>query len=76
MRNADKRLESTARFRALRRHADLTQFRLAGIIGICRQAVSDIENKRTLPHYETWGRFAVLEAKHMQPQPTMPVHWE
>jgi len=62
MRPADKS-EVARRFKALRQSALLTQLRLAGNIGICRQAVSDIENKRTLPRDRTWGRFAALEGK-------------
>lgn len=72
----DDKGEIAARFKELRNQASMTQLRLSRILGICRQAVSDIENKRTLPHYGTWGRFACLEAKHMQPQPTSPVRWQ
>lgn len=75
MRPVDK-TEIATRFTALRRCADLTQHDLAHLIGICRQAVSDIENKKTLPHYGTWGRFVALEARHMRPQPTMPARWQ
>jgi DNA-binding XRE family transcriptional regulator len=74
MRPLDK-TEIAGRFTTLRRHTSLTQRELAELIGIGRQAVSEIENKRTLPHCGTWRRFAALEAKHMQPQPTLPVHW-
>ena len=75
MRPEDK-ADIARRFKALRRRAFLTQRLLAGLIGICRQAISEIENKRTLPHYTTWDRFAVLEAKHMQSRITSPVHWQ
>jgi DNA-binding XRE family transcriptional regulator len=72
MRPQDK-AEIARRFKTLRRHASLTQRCLAGIIGICRQAVSDIENKKTLPHDRTWLRFAILEGKlladHVPPYP-------
>jgi len=59
----DDRAEIARRFKALRRQACLTQLRLAGLIGIGRQALWDIEHERTLPHYATWDRFAALEAK-------------
>ena len=61
----DDKTEIARRFKALRRHADLTQHRLAELISICRQAVWDIEHERTLPHFTTWGRFAILEGKHL-----------
>jgi DNA-binding XRE family transcriptional regulator len=72
----DDRTEIARRFKRLRRRSLLTQRWLAGLIGICRQAVSEIENKRTLPHYATWERFAALEAKHLQPRLKLPVHWQ
>ena len=74
MRPQDK-AEIARRFKALRRRAVLTQSWLANYIGVSRQAVSEIENKRTLPHYTTWGRFATLEATHKQPRLTLPVRW-
>lgn len=75
MRPNDK-AEIARRFKALRRRARLTQRWLAESIGICRQAVSEIENKRTMPHFGTWDNFVVLEAKHMQPKLKLPVHWQ
>ena len=60
----DYKAQIARRFKALRRRSFLTQRRLAGLIGICRQAVSEIENRRTLPHSGTWERFAALETKH------------
>lgn len=52
------------RFKALRRKARMTQANLGDIIGICRQAVNEIENRRVYPHYTTIARFSDLEAKH------------
>lgn len=72
----DDKAEIARRFKALRRRARLTQRWLAELIGICRQAVSEIENKRTLPRFSTWDSFAALEAKHMQPRIKLPVHWQ
>ena len=72
----DDKAEIARRFKALRRRAHMTQLQLGDIIGICRQAVSDIENKRTLPHRTTWRRFAALEARHKQPRIKLPVHWQ
>jgi DNA-binding XRE family transcriptional regulator len=74
MRPQDK-AEIARRFRALRRRARLTQRCLAELIGVCRQAVSEIENKKTLPHYTTWDRFAAREAKQKEARITLPVHW-
>jgi DNA-binding XRE family transcriptional regulator len=75
MKPSDK-AEIARRFQALRRRARLTQRGLAGIIGICRQAVSDIENKRTLPHDRTWGRFAALEGKHLAEHTVQSSPWQ
>jgi DNA-binding XRE family transcriptional regulator len=72
----DDKTEVARRFKALRRRAFLTQRWLAEYIGVSRQAVSEIENKRALPHFSTWDSFAALEAKHMQPRIKLPVHWE
>jgi len=72
----DDKTEVSRRFKALRRRAFLNQRGLAELIGICRQAVSEIENKRTFPHYATWDRFSALEAKHMLRRIRLPVHWE
>ena len=54
------------RFRALRRKARITQETLGTIIGVCRQTVNEIENRRVVPHYSTVERFCHLEAKHQQ----------
>jgi DNA-binding XRE family transcriptional regulator len=59
----DDKAEIARRFRKLRRGALMTQLRLGQVIGIGRQAVSSIENKRTLPRDRTWVRFAILEGK-------------
>ena len=72
----DGKAEIARRFKALRRRSLLTQRQLAGLIGICRQAVSDVENKRTVPHFTTWDRFAALEAKHELARIELPVHWQ
>jgi DNA-binding XRE family transcriptional regulator len=61
----DDKADVALRFKALRRQASFSQRYLAGLIGVCRQAVSDIENMRTMPRYTTWGLFVVLEAKHL-----------
>lgn len=72
MRPRDK-AEIARRFKALRLNADLTQSYLAGLIGVCRQAVWEIEHERTLPHFTTWGRFAILEAKRLaETKPAVP----
>src|SRR5271154_4076564 len=63
--------EIARRFKALRRHASLTQHYLAGLIGVCRQAILDIENMRTFPRYRTWSRFAILEG-NTWPRPGAP----
>ena len=70
------RAEIAHRFKVLRWQADLTQRRLAEVIGICRQAVSDIENERTLPNLATWGRFTTLEGKHMAGRTVPSGPWE
>jgi DNA-binding XRE family transcriptional regulator len=75
MRPLDK-AEIARHLKGLRRRSLLTQLQLAELIGICRQAVSDIENKRTLLHPSTWDRFAALEAKHkLAAQIKLPAHW-
>jgi DNA-binding XRE family transcriptional regulator len=55
--------EIAARFRSLRRESLLTQKRLAGFIGIGRQALNKIENQHSMPHQTTWDAFRSLEAK-------------
>jgi len=67
--------EVAERFRALRRKARLKQSRLAEIIGICRQSVSEIENARVMLHHSTWERFVDLETRHYQPLISFPEHW-
>ena len=62
------RAEIAARFQNLRCRGPhrLTQARLAGLIGICRQSVSEIENARVMPHASTWIRFLDLERKYRE----------
>ena len=55
--------EASRRFKKLRHLALMTQSELGHVIGICRQAVWEIEHERTLPHGRTWGRFAAVEGK-------------
>jgi DNA-binding XRE family transcriptional regulator len=52
------------RFRALRRTGHMTQGQLASVLGLCRQAVNEIENRRVMPHYSTRDKFCALEARH------------
>ena len=61
-----EKFEIAERFKALRRKALLSQTRLAGILGICRQSVCEIEKLRVMPHYATWDRFCELERKHRE----------
>jgi len=60
----DDKAEIARRFKTLRRRSYLTQSDLSEFIRVSRQAVSDIERRRVLPHRSTWNRFAALEAKH------------
>ena len=70
----DARAEIARRFRRLRRRSFLTQRKLAGLIGICRQAVSEIENKRVLPHFGTWDNFGEAHAESFSgPAPLSPL---
>jgi DNA-binding XRE family transcriptional regulator len=64
MRPAEK-AEIALRFKKLRDHASMTQLGLSETLGICRQAVWEIEHERTLPHLKTWRLFAILEAKYL-----------
>ena len=64
-----------ARFRALRQQALLTQKRLAGLLGVSRQCVNEIENRRAMPHPTTWDRFCAFEARHNQPEIVLPRNW-
>jgi DNA-binding XRE family transcriptional regulator len=72
----DDKAEIARRFKELRNHASMTQLRLSEILGICWQAVSDIENKRTLPHFSTWARFASLEMRYTQSRIELTSHWQ
>src|SRR5437660_12614209 len=56
--------EIARRFKTLRRRSHLLQRQLAELIGLCRQAISDIERRQVMPHPCTWRRFADLEARH------------
>jgi DNA-binding XRE family transcriptional regulator len=67
--------EVADRFRRLRRKSLFTQKRLAGLIGIGRQALNKIENQRAMPHESTWNAFRGLESKHNQPEITFPEKW-
>jgi len=72
----DDKAEIARRFMAVRRRAFLTQRWLAELIGLSRQAVSEIEHQQVMPHHTTWDRFAALEAKHKLAQIELPVHWQ
>jgi DNA-binding XRE family transcriptional regulator len=61
---ADYKAEIAKRFKVLRRKARMTQATLGRIIGICRQSVSEIENRRVMPHYTTLSEFSDLEERH------------
>lgn len=63
------------RFRALRRKASLSQLLLGEIIGVCRQSVNEIENRRVMPHPSTWARFSELEARHNRPKIVLSGNW-
>jgi DNA-binding XRE family transcriptional regulator len=71
----DATAEIARRFRRLRRRSFLTQRRLAGIIGVCRQTVCKIERRKVMPHYSTWDRFSDLETKHKLAHIRLPVQW-
>jgi DNA-binding XRE family transcriptional regulator len=71
----DDKFAVSERFKSLRRKAGLTQSDLGRLIGLCRQSVNEIENRRVMPHYTTWNLFCDFEAKHNQPQIELPVHW-
>jgi DNA-binding XRE family transcriptional regulator len=51
------------RFVALRTRVGLSQSCLGKLIGLCRQAVSEIENRRVMPHNSTWERFCEYESE-------------
>lgn len=42
----------------------MSQATLGEIIGIYRQSVNEIENRRVYPYYTTIDRFADLEERH------------
>ncbi len=62
----DQKSSIATRFKALRRKSLLSQSRLAFALGVCRQSVNEIENRRVLARYETWVSFCALEARHNQ----------
>jgi DNA-binding XRE family transcriptional regulator len=70
-----EKAEIAARFRSLRRKSLLTQKRLSGFIGVGRQAVNRIENRRSMPHEATWNAFLRLESKHNEPEIIFPKTW-
>ncbi len=59
-------VEMAKRFKALRGKGRMTQAQLGAIIGICRQSVNKIENRRVYPDYTTIDRFPDLEAGHQR----------
>ena len=67
--------EIAKRFKALRRKARLSQSLLGEFMGICRQSVNEIENRRVMPHPSTWRKFSELESRHNQPRIVFPKHW-
>ena len=58
------KVQVSRRFRTLRQRSRLAQRQLAELIGICRQAVSEIEGRHVMPHLSTWNRFVDLEKRH------------
>jgi DNA-binding XRE family transcriptional regulator len=54
------------RFKGFRRKFGVTQALLGDSIGICRQSINEIENRRVYPHYTTIARFADLEERHRE----------
>lgn len=64
-----RKSEIAVRFKALRKRTLLTQARLGELVGIGRQAVSEIERGKANPHYSTVQRFADLEMRHMAALP-------
>jgi DNA-binding XRE family transcriptional regulator len=61
---AKQKVTIAKRFQTLRRTGGVTQGQLAGVLGLSRQAVNEIENRRVTPHYSTLGKFHDLKAKH------------
>ncbi len=51
------------RFISVRRRMRLSQARLASYMGVCRQTVSKVENRRVLIHTTTWYRFCDYELR-------------
>jgi len=71
-------LEIAERFRDLRRRCPvrMTQARLAGLLGVGRQALNRIECARTTPHPTTWNRFRELERRYEEAAKLqLPKHW-
>lgn len=71
-----EKVETARRFRALREKTGFTQAKMARLIFISRKAVNYVERARTMPHPDTWARFAMLEWKHMRPEIVLPEHWD
>ncbi len=63
------------RFKALRKKALLTQSDLGDLIGLCRQSVNKIENRRVWPHYTTWDKFREVESNRNLHRVCFPVNW-
>jgi DNA-binding XRE family transcriptional regulator len=55
------------RFIALRMRWGLSQSRLGRVVGLCRQTVSEIENRHVTPHDATWDRFCEHEGRTQEP---------
>jgi len=72
----DHKFVVARRFKALRLKASISQSLLGEIIGICRQSVNEIENRRVMPHSSTWRKFWEFESRHNQPPMRLPVHWQ
>jgi len=68
--NADQRpkdrSEIASRFIKFRKDNFFSQARLARLISISRQTVSEIENSRVLVRQTTWERFFDLEKRHKE----------
>jgi len=60
----DDRSEIASRFKALRKKACFSQAKLASLIVVSRQCISEIESGCVLPHESTWERFFDLEQRH------------
>lgn len=63
----DSRSTIADRFIALRKRVGLSQSRLGRYVGLCRQAVNEIENCRVTPHHSTWDRFRQYEREAREP---------